>query len=122
VAAAATARVALTPARSEQPLRPIKPLLLARNPTRHRLVVVGASTGGPQAVGTLLAALPADFPVPLAVVVHIPPGFSQSLAEHLDRDCQILPVSDSSRAVWHEVEVPPAGARQVATLGQRPEA
>jgi two-component system chemotaxis response regulator CheB len=52
---------------------------------RHDLVVIGASTGGPQAVGALLGALPKDFPVPIAVVVHIPEGFSQSLAEHLDR-------------------------------------
>jgi two-component system chemotaxis response regulator CheB len=67
-------------------------------PLRHELVVIGASTGGPQAVGTLLAALPANFPVPIAVVVHIPPGFSQSLAEHLDRDCQIS-VAEASDGV-----------------------
>lgn len=64
-------------------------------PPRHELLVVGASTGGPQAVGSLLAALPANFPVPIAVVVHIPPGFSQSLAEHLDRDCSISVVEAS---------------------------
>jgi two-component system, chemotaxis family, protein-glutamate methylesterase/glutaminase len=63
--------------------------LVVHAPARHELVVVGASTGGPQAVGALLAALPTDFPVPIAVVVHIPAGFSQSLAEHLDRDSQI---------------------------------
>lgn len=62
---------------------------------RHDLVVIGASTGGPQAVGTLLAALPANFPVPIAVLVHIPPGFSQSLAEHLDRD-SMLAVAEAS--------------------------
>jgi len=67
-------------------------------PPRHELVVIGASTGGPQAVGTLLAALPANFPVPIAVVVHIPPGFSQSLAEHLDRDCKIS-VAEASDGV-----------------------
>jgi two-component system, chemotaxis family, protein-glutamate methylesterase/glutaminase len=56
---------------------------------KHALVVIGASTGGPQAVSLLLAALPRDFPVPIAVVVHIPVGFSESLAEHLNRDCAI---------------------------------
>jgi two-component system chemotaxis response regulator CheB len=56
---------------------------------RHRLILIGASTGGPQAVNLLLRSLPADFPVPIAVVVHMPVGFSQSLAQHLDRDCAI---------------------------------
>jgi two-component system chemotaxis response regulator CheB len=56
---------------------------------RHGLVLIGASTGGPQAVSALLRALPKDFPLPIAVVVHMPVGFSQSLAEHLDRDCTL---------------------------------
>lgn len=88
VEAAASARVSSRRANIEQP-RATPPLPEVRSTPRHQLVIIGASTGGPQAVGALLAALPADFPVPIAVVVHIPPGFSQSLAEHLDRDCQI---------------------------------
>src|SRR6186713_3258329 len=36
-----------------------------------RLVVIGASTGGPPALARLLSALPADFPVPIAIVVHM---------------------------------------------------
>jgi two-component system, chemotaxis family, protein-glutamate methylesterase/glutaminase len=91
VEAAAVARPIVAALNREQPSerpRPAPALGAARTP-RHELVVIGASTGGPQAVAALLAALPADFPVPIAVVVHIPPGFSQSLAEHLDRDCRI---------------------------------
>jgi len=66
------------------------PLPAAPIPTpRHGLLVIGASTGGPQAVTALLRALPKTFPVPIALVVHIPVGFSQSLAEHMDRDCEI---------------------------------
>ena len=88
VQAAAEARISLPPLKREE--RPRVPLAAGMVRARkHELVVIGASTGGPQAVASLLAALPADFPVPIAVVVHIPPGFSQSLAEHLDRDCQI---------------------------------
>ncbi|HEY3821117.1 MAG TPA: chemotaxis-specific protein-glutamate methyltransferase CheB [Polyangiaceae bacterium] len=48
------------------------------------LVVLGASTGGPQAVTRLLGELPADFPVPLAIVVHIPVGYTTALSERLD--------------------------------------
>jgi len=86
VEAAAGARVDAVTRREERPRVSVSRVDGAY---RHALVVIGASTGGPQAVASLLAALPADFPVPIAVVVHIPPGFSQSLAEHLDRECQI---------------------------------
>jgi two-component system chemotaxis response regulator CheB len=53
------------------------------------LVVIGASTGGPQAITRLLKSIPAGFPVPIAIVVHLPAGFTQSFAERLDHDCQI---------------------------------
>jgi two-component system chemotaxis response regulator CheB len=49
-----------------------------------RLLVIGTSTGGPQALTHLLAALPGDLPLPVAVVVHIPPGYTQALARRLD--------------------------------------
>lgn len=95
VTAAASAR--MSSARPRLPLStPALPAV--QTPPRHELVVIGASTGGPQAVGALLAALPSDFPVPIAVVVHIPPGFSHSLAEHLDRDCQIAVAEASDGA------------------------
>ncbi|HEX4446388.1 MAG TPA: chemotaxis-specific protein-glutamate methyltransferase CheB [Polyangiaceae bacterium] len=50
------------------------------------LVVIGASTGGPQAIASLLGALPANFPVPIGVVVHLPPGYTAGYAARLDRD------------------------------------
>jgi two-component system, chemotaxis family, protein-glutamate methylesterase/glutaminase len=55
----------------------------------RELLVIGASTGGPQAITRLLKAIPADFPVPIAVVVHLPAGFTQSFAERLDNECAI---------------------------------
>jgi two-component system chemotaxis response regulator CheB len=53
------------------------------------VVVIGTSTGGPQALTRLLAALPADFPAPIAIALHIPEGYTRSLAERLNRACQI---------------------------------
>ncbi|MBI2309270.1 MAG: chemotaxis-specific protein-glutamate methyltransferase CheB [Rhodocyclales bacterium] len=47
------------------------------------LVAIGASTGGPQALLALLEALPAAFPVPIAIVQHISPGFTAGFAEWL---------------------------------------
>ncbi len=51
---------------------------------RDRVVVIGASTGGPQALRTVLASLPADTSVPILVVQHMPPTFTRALAERID--------------------------------------
>jgi two-component system chemotaxis response regulator CheB len=56
-----------------------------------RIVAIGASTGGPAALNTLLSALPADFPTPIALVQHITPGFTNGLATWLQSGCR-LPV------------------------------
>jgi two-component system, chemotaxis family, protein-glutamate methylesterase/glutaminase len=58
---------------------------LAPHSGKREIAVVGASTGGPQALTRLIAALPADFPVPMAIVLHIPVGYTESLAHRLDR-------------------------------------
>ncbi|MCA8969170.1 MAG: chemotaxis response regulator protein-glutamate methylesterase, partial [Planctomycetes bacterium] len=60
-----------------------------RNTSPIDLVVIGASTGGPDALGTVLQGLPADLPVPVLVVVHILPMFSRLLAEQLDAKCPL---------------------------------
>nr|MBO2472404.1 chemotaxis response regulator protein-glutamate methylesterase [Bacillota bacterium] len=48
-------------------------------------VVIGSSTGGPAALSTVLEQLPGDFPRPVIIVQHMPPGFTASLAKRLDR-------------------------------------
>ena len=48
------------------------------------LIMIGTSTGGPQALTRLLAALPADLAAPIAMVLHIPVGYTQALAKRLD--------------------------------------
>src|SRR6185436_4933035 len=50
---------------------------MAKNNAPQRVVVIGASSGGVEAVCTLLAGLPADFPWPILVAVHIGAGPSQ---------------------------------------------
>jgi two-component system chemotaxis response regulator CheB len=50
------------------------------------LLVIGASTGGPQALREVLTGLPADFPLPILLVQHMPPLFTPMLAKHLARD------------------------------------
>lgn len=52
-------------------------------------VLIGVSTGGPAALGKVLPDIPSDYPVPIIIVQHMPPSFTKSLAEQLDRVCQI---------------------------------
>jgi two-component system chemotaxis response regulator CheB len=54
-----------------------------------RLVVVGTSTGGPQALTRLLTALPADLPCAVAVALHIPAGYTDALARRLNESCAV---------------------------------
>lgn len=49
-----------------------------------RIVAIGASTGGPGAIVEILRKLPADFPVPILLVLHIGEPFSAAFAEWLD--------------------------------------
>lgn len=56
----------------------------AGGPTRTDVVVLGISTGGPQALRSLIPRLPADFPVPIAMVLHMPVGYTALYAERLN--------------------------------------
>lgn len=72
---------------------PYVPACAVRVPAGHvtnqRLFVIGASTGGPRALQTLLASIPKDFGAPILVVQHMPPNFNAPFARRLDRTCEI---------------------------------
>jgi two-component system chemotaxis response regulator CheB len=83
-----SAAAAVSPPSPEPRLE--RPPARTRPPAAHhgtKLLVVGASTGGPQAITRLLDTLPRDLPVPIAVVLHMPPGYIRALAERLTRQC-----------------------------------
>jgi two-component system chemotaxis response regulator CheB len=53
------------------------------------VLVIGSSTGGPQALSAILKALPATLPVPIAIVQHMPPVFTRHLADRLNQECAL---------------------------------
>ncbi len=59
------------------------------------LVVLGISTGGPQALKRLIPQLPADFPVPVVMVMHMPVGYTEMYAAKLNELCK-LEVSEAA--------------------------
>jgi two-component system chemotaxis response regulator CheB len=61
----------------------------------ERVVLIGTSTGGPQALSRLLKSFPANFPAPIAIVLHIPVGYTGPLAERLNNECAIQVVEAS---------------------------
>ena len=73
------------------PARPARPSLVAspKSPARVDVVAIGVSTGGPVALERLFADLPADLPVPVVVVQHMPPLFTDMLAKRLDAKCPL---------------------------------
>lgn len=76
-------------------IRPITTPPLAA-PEKLRLVVIGASTGGPPALRALLAGLPRTFPLPLLIVQHMAVGFMQGFVDWLGH-CTSLPVQVASQ-------------------------
>lgn len=56
----------------------------ARHACRPEAIVIGVSTGGPNALAALLPQLPAQLPVPVLIVQHMPPVFTKLLADRLN--------------------------------------
>jgi len=65
----------------------LKPRL--RSHSAIDIVAIGSSTGGPNALAAVLPLIPADCPVPIVVVQHMPPIFTRLLAERLDKNSAI---------------------------------
>jgi two-component system chemotaxis response regulator CheB len=69
---------------AQQPLPPVCNLLSSS----EKLIILGASTGGTEAIKEFLLRMPSDCPGVL-IVQHMPEGFTRSFAERLDRLCRI---------------------------------
>jgi len=74
-------------------------------------VVIGASTGGPGVIQSILDALPRDFPAPIAICQHMPTGFTRLWAERLNDQCRlkVIEASNGDPFVKGGVHIAPAG-------------
>jgi two-component system chemotaxis response regulator CheB len=80
-------------------------------PSSFSVVAIGVSTGGPEALNKLIPALPAKFPVPIVLVQHMPAGFTESLANSLDRKSSIhvMEAKDGQTLSAGSVYIAPGG-------------
>jgi len=60
-----------------------------RKPGKTEIIAIGISTGGPDALRTVFSKLDSDLTVPILVVQHMPPGFTNEFAKSLDRICPL---------------------------------
>ncbi len=104
---------------------PFKAQPISSNP---QVLAIGVSTGGPAALDLVLPALPANFPLPVMIVQHMPELFTKLFAERLNGRCR-LPVREAAegdpvrpgtiyiaRGNWHLEVLAPARIGVPATL------
>lgn len=91
------------------------PSRVAKSETRHfrttdRIIAVGASTGGTEAIRELLEVFPPDAPG-VVIVQHIPPAYSRALANRLDKVCalRVLHAEDGQRIIPGHAYLAPGG-------------
>ena len=118
-------------------LAPVEPVVVPPAPVagvgRFDVVVIGISTGGPHALRQMIPQLPAAFPVPIVIVMHMPVGYTEMYAERLD-EASALGVREAregapveagtvmlARAGWHLTFHREPFGRVVAHLDERPD-
>jgi two-component system chemotaxis response regulator CheB len=72
-----------------KPVSPAKAPTPLRKPGKTEIIAIGISTGGPDALRVVFSKLDADLKVPIVVVQHMPPGFTNEFAKSLDRICPL---------------------------------
>ena len=87
--------------------RPPVPRTLAAK--EAAVLVIGSSTGGPEALTKVLPLLPASLPVPVLLTQHMPPVFTRQFAQRLDRLCalEVVEAVDGSLLVPGTVHIAP---------------
>ncbi|HPY96710.1 MAG TPA: chemotaxis response regulator protein-glutamate methylesterase [Candidatus Cloacimonadota bacterium] len=87
----------------------------APNPKRADVLVIGVSTGGPNALAKVIPEIPADLNVPILIVQHMPPTFTKSLANHLNVKSKIpvFEAEDGQLVEKNKVYIAPGGKHMI---------
>ncbi|MBT8762501.1 chemotaxis response regulator protein-glutamate methylesterase [Desulfohalobiaceae bacterium Ax17] len=97
----------------------VRKVELERRVEKSDIVAIGISTGGPNALTTMLPMLPGDLGVPVVVVQHMPPMFTKSLADNLDQKCalKVKEGEDGEPLVPNTVYIAPGGKQMKVAAG-----
>jgi len=120
--------------RSSPPPQPVSPHLPAARramAAKPRVLAVGVSTGGPNALAELVPMLPRNFPIPVLIVQHMPATFTQLLAQRLDANSylEVKEAADGMEVIPgrvilargdHHLQIRSGGGRVTAVLDQGP--
>ncbi|MBI3350949.1 MAG: chemotaxis response regulator protein-glutamate methylesterase [Nitrospirae bacterium] len=83
---------------------------------RVTIVVIGASTGGPAALQLIVSSLPDDLQIPIVIVQHMPPNFTNSFAKRLDSlsKLRVKEAEEGDRLTGGQIYVAPGGVHLIA--------
>ena len=107
-----------SPNTAKKVTRPVSVLSDARS-SPSEIVAIGISTGGPNALAEMLPRLPAELHVPVLIVQHMPPLFTASLAENLNRKCalEVREAVDGEALRPRTVLIAPGGKQMKVVAG-----
>lgn len=85
--------------------------IIQRRRGSYKVLVIGSSTGGPVIVQKILSGLPANFPIPIVVIQHMPSTFTGAFATRLNGICQLSveEAEDNSRLLPGMALIAPGG-------------
>jgi len=110
-----TRTLATRPASVMRPSGP--PRAAAGTRLNAKICIIGSSTGGPQALQSVLSQLPENLPVPVVVAQHMPPNFTKALAQRLNDTCKprVVEAEDGQQLVKGTVYISPGGMQTRVT-------
>lgn len=103
---------------------PLRTTTIAVKKIKHPvdILLIGASTGGPIAIQKVLAKLPANFPLPILVVQHMPATFTPAFSERLNGLCAIkVKHAEDGDYLQPGLALIAPGAKQLLVVGSRPQ-
>ncbi len=108
---------------TEKNIKPATPSILRKSavPSKFDVLVVGVSTGGPNALAEFIPRLPKKLGVPVLLVQHMPPMFTKSLANHLNAKSaiEVVEATDNESILPDKVYIAPGGKHMVLRVDQK---